>query len=375
VGNPRLVGNMFGDDRGEVSPLSLSFLYATNDGRDPRELMDQWLGLGGEACRWFASKLTPSDTRSGQSLADSEARAPQMAQWIRERGLIGHAVGFCDTASWNSWNDFEPHARWFGQFLRDHPWLIGEAVNEIDHESQVGFTIDDLNRIVRWIREGFSGPLTAGAWLKSDELVDGKYKPAEVKDANVIDTHFERTNEPAWDMSNHGFSELRVIQETYGSDSARMSGEPKRTDDGPVWPPQVFAYLLGVEAQGFNTWSTMHCTQARDVQKLQGEQLKDAQHFLRGGKLLPRGRYHFENSGWGGSPIKGAAFVEGPSTSPGNENVWRIHSYRHEATGQWFAVVSGPKATEPHVEFQNGFEFDKVIDQLDQYVVVHTLKQ
>lgn len=376
MGTPRLVGDMFGDDRGEISPLSLSMLYACNDGVDPRPLMDQWAQLGGEAGRWFASKLTPSATRTGNSLEASEARSEQIAVWLAERFLLGHAVGFCDTRSWQDWAQYESHARWFGRLLASHRHLIGEAVNEHGHESQVDFSEGDFNRIVGWIRGTYAGPLTAGAWVKADELVAGRYPPALISGCNVLDTHFERTDDPAWDMANHGFAELRAIQGEYAG-QGRLSGEPKRTDDG-VWPPQVFAYLLGVEAQGFNTWTTLHCSAGRDCQRLTGEQLKDAEHFIRGGRILPRGRYHYENANntgrWGNSPVKNAAFCEGPSSSS-EENVWRAHSFRHEATGQWFLTLYGPNIDRPFLEFQHGFHLDQRIDKVGPYVEVWTLKQ
>lgn len=374
MGFPRLYGDMFADNNGQISVLSVSGLYMGNDGVDYRPFLDQLQAEGVEAVRWFASGLTPSNTRTGCSVHDAEVRAESIAQALADRHMFGHAVGFCDTAS-NLWGGgFSAHASWFGAFLKRFRHLIGEAINEIGHESQRQFSWNEIAQLVAQIRgAGYSGPLTAGAWIKGDELINGEYPPADVSGTDVIDTHFQRTNDPAWDMSNHGFSELHVIQETYPG-KARKSGEPKRTDDG-THPPGVFAYLLGVEAQGFNTWTTLHGSQLRDAQVLNGQQLSDLRTFLRAGKLLPRGRYRYENTGWGGSPIKGAAFVEGPSTNPAEKNVWRAHSYRHEPTGDWFLVLSGPNVSRPFLEFQNGFSLDRKIDALGTYVEVWTLKQ
>lgn len=374
MGFPRLLGDMLADGNGEIAVLSVSGLYMGNDGVDYRPFLDQLQAEGVEAVRWFASGLTPSNTRTGCSVANAEGRAEEIAKALADRKMLGHAVGFCDTAS-NLWGaGFANHANWFGAFLQRFKHLIGEAVNEIGHETQRQFSWGEITELISLIRgAGYTGPLTAGAWLKADELVNGEYPPAGIVNTNVIDTHFQRTNDPAWDMSNHGFAELRVIQEEYPG-KARLSGEPKRTDDG-VQPPGVWAYLLGVEAQGFNTWTTLHGSQLRDAQVLTGQQLSDLRTFLRAGRLLPRGRYHYENTGWGGSPIKGAAFVEGPSTNTAEKNVWRAHSYRHGQTGQWFLVLSGPNVSRPFLEFQNGFSLDSKIDALNTHVEVWTLKQ
>ena len=370
-------GQTFADDKGPVSPLSTSLLYAA-DGRDYRPLLDQLHKEGVEACRWFASKLTPSDTRPGVSLEDAEAKSIVIAKDLLDRKMLGHAVGFCDTKSWQDWARWEAHARWLGQFLVANPHLVGEVINEWLHNTQYPFTIAECERLVNIIRgEGFNGVLAAGAW-NIDELKNGKYDPAEVRGTNCITSHFERTNEPAWDMVNHGFAEKRVIQDEYPDAGAGMSGEPKRCDDGPVQPPGVFPYLLGVEAQGFNDWTTLHSSSLRECQVLSGQNLTDLRLFLRGGRILPRGQYHYENAGWGGSPVWNAAFCEwGPNKPPTAETkaVWRVHCFKHEPTGQWFMVTYGPDALNPVIEFQNGFEIDKEIDRLDQYVTVHTLKQ
>lgn len=378
MGFPRLLGDMLADDNGEIAVLSVSGLYMGNDGVDYRPFLDQLQAEGVEAVRWFASGLTASNTRTGCSVQNAEERAEHIAQALADRGMLGDAVGFCDTGSTLWTGGFDAHANWFGAFLKRFRHLIGEAVNEIGHDSQRQFSWGEIGALVERIRAaGYTGPLTAGAWIKGDELLNGEYPPAGIHGTDVIDTHFQRTNDPAWDMSNHGFAELRAIQEIYKG-KARKSGEPKRTDDG-VQPAGVFAYLLGVEAQGFNTWTTLHSSQLRDAQVLNGQQLSDLRTFLRAGKLLPRGRYHYENAGWGGSPVWNAAFCEWgpdkPSTNPNEKNVWRAHSYRHESTGQWFLVLSGPNVSRPFLEFQHGFSLDRKIDALNTHVEVWTLKQ
>lgn len=371
---PRIQEARIVDDRGFISPLSTSLLYSA-DGREYRPLLDQLQKEGVEACRWFASKLTSSSTRPGVSVEDAEARSIVIAKDLADRKMWGHAVGWCDTKSWQDWARWEAHGRWFGGFLRDNPHVAGEGVNEWLHDTQYPFTIDEVNRLVASM--GFIPKVfMAGAWNK-DELVNGKYDPAAVTGSTCITSHFERTNEPAWDMVNHGFAEKRVIKEEYEG-QAGCSGEPKRCDDGPVWPPGVFPYLLGVEAQGFGDWTTLHSSPLRDCQVLDGQNLEDLRLFIRGGHILPRGRYHYENAGWGNSPVKNAAFCEwGPDKPPTttDKTVWRVHCYQGE-DGRWYMVVYGPDATNPHIQFQNGFTFDQLLDRpVGQYVEVWTLKQ
>lgn len=375
---------MIGDDAGEVSPLSFSILHAENGGKDVRPYLDQLHSLGAEAGRWFCSFLNPTGTRAAQSLSEARERAPRIAQYLKDRRMFGHAVGWCDTASWvpsdqDPWPLFNEHADWFGDFLKAHPWIIGEVINERDHGSQYRFSQSQVESLVSRIRaRGYTGPLTSGAMEGQDELQpdhDGTYAPAGVRGSDLISTHFQRGDEPAWDNANHGFSELYYIADKYNK--ARLSGEPQRTDDG-VWPVGVFPALLGVESQGFNTWSTLHSSQMRDCQILTGQQLADAQLYLRFGKALPRGRYHYENARWQNSPVAGAAFVEGSSTQPGALNVWRAHSFAHHATGQWYLVVYGPNAREPFLEMKNGFALPSpsdLVDALEPYVYVYRIYQ
>jgi len=349
-------------------------LYASMDGIDPRHLMDQWMKLGGEAGRWMSGRLTQSASRSGQTPEAAVERYPVVAGYLRERSLRGHSVIFTDTAVEF---DFMNHLRAIVQAALAAGIVdILECINEIGHSSQKQFSWSEIGQFLQQIRSlGWTRALTAGAWLQADELVNGKYPPADYREANVCDTHGARGNEPAWDNANHLFAELRVIRNTYPWTS-RLSGEPQRTDDN-IMPASVFPYLLGVDGQGFNTWSTLHCSQARDCQMLTGSQLEDAKLFLRGGKILPRGRYHYENAdntgSWPDSPVGNAAFVEGPASN-GDKTVWRAHSFRHHG-GQWFLVMSGPDITRPGLVLQNGFVLDQKIDQVSQHVSVHTLKQ
>lgn len=377
-------GLMFADAQGEVAPLSASFLYATGANNYLARL-DQLQREGIEAVRWFGSPLTPSSTRRGCTRAEAESFGPVLAQMLLDRQMLGDFCGLCDTADRNLWpggmNDFRAHTRWLGDLARAYRNLAScTLVNELKHSSQHDFTINELEQLAAEF-----GPvpcsLSAGADVRSDELdSNGEYWPANVDGCDSVDTHLQRGPEPAWDNANHGFVELRLIARDYHR--ARRSAEPQRCEDG-VLPVGVFPYLLGVLGQGHITWSTLHSGALRDVNRgeLVGQDLDDLRSFVRGGHALPRGRYHYENANntgsWPNSPVRSAAFVEGAATT-NDKTVWRAQSFQHQGDGQWFLVLYGPNADNPHIEMQNGFappDERDLIDRQGQYVKVYRIYQ
>lgn len=370
-------GLMFGDASGEVSPLSVSFLYAT--GANYLPLLDQLQGEGVEAVRWFGSALTPSPTRRGCTIDEAQAFGPVLAQDLLDRQMLGDFVGLCDTGSWGDMNKWREHISMAGDLSRTFRNICSNTlVNELGHNSQHQFTVGELNDLAAHFGE-VRCSLSAGADVNTDELDEdtGEYWPGDVQGCISIDTHFARGPELAWDNINHGYAELRNIGAAYKR--ARRNAEPQRTDDGPVEPLGVFPYLNGALGQFFNTWSTLHSSDLRDVRVLSGQSLNDLRAYMRGGRIVPRGRYHYENANntgnWSNSPVKSAAFVEGPATTS-DKTVWRAQSFLHLASGQWYLIIYGPDSTKPHIEMQNGFAPPTdLIDRPSQYVSIYRIFQ
>lgn len=353
-------GLMFADSNGEVSPLSASFLYATGAGRW-EQLLDQLQAEGVEAARFFASGLSPSSSRRGCTVDEAQKFSPVLASALLDRQMMGDFVSLCDTGDKNLWpgraDQWKEHVGMAGDLARTFKNIANTTlVNELDHPSQHMFTTSELNELVSHFG-AVPCSLSPGCTITGDELdAAGAYWPCEVKGCISIDTHFARGPEPAWDNANHGHSELRNIASKYKR--ARRSAEPQRCDDG-VLPVGVFPTLLGCLGQGFNTWSTLHSSALRDCHgPLAGQDLEDLRLYIRAGRAMPRGRYHYENANntgaWPNSPVKSAAFVEGPATT-NDKTVWRVQSFLHLGTGQWYLIVYGPDANNPHLEMQNGF--------------------
>lgn len=388
MGFSKVVGRDWADDKGFYTPHDLSMLYGCADDVDVRPLADQAQALGFDGGRFFGGKLEALDGRP-QHLRPEDAaeRIERNAQILAERGLELHDVLFTDTkVSW----DFVRHTHEHGQVAKRNANIrILELVNEIGHGSQRTWSVTELREREGQLRElGYDRALTAGAALLHDELMPPNqwggleagaqsseliYPPAEI--GNLADTHYDRGRWPFWINVAHGANELRILANHYKK--ARLSGEPGRADHMDVGGHQVgYGYLLGVSATGFGNRTVFHASQPRDCQVMTGSTLDAAKAFIRGGRILPRGRYDFHNANntnaWPNSPIKSAAFVDGPATN-GDKTVWRAWSFFHVETQQWYLVLSGPNVSLPGLEFQHGFALGPLLDNVDNVVRVYQL--
>lgn len=387
------------DDQGFYTPMDIGMLYGGSDGVDCTSYADQVQALGYDGVRVFGGRLTPSDTRTGQRPEDMPARIDRIAGMLDERRLELHVPILTDTGV--SY-DFHRHVNDLGRVLVARANIrIGEIENEIQHESQHRFTLSQLKEFADQLHGlGFNKALTGGAALAHDELLPIKnpdtgevywsgeildgctqrdgliYPPAEI--GNLADTHYDRGRWPFYKNVAHGANELRTLGGEY--DLSRLSGEPGRVDHSDVQGQHVaYAYTLGVSATGFMNRTVLHGSQMRDANgPLTGVELDAAKAAIRGHRILPRGRYDFQNANntgaWPNSPIKSAAFMEGPATN-GDKTVWRFWSFRHVESGKWFGVIIGESVDRHGAEFQHGFHIGQLLDKVDNLVHVCELLQ
>jgi hypothetical protein len=369
-------------------------LYGGSDGVDLRAAADQAQALGFDGGRIFGGRLTPSDTRSGQRPEDMPQRIAGLADMLGQRGLELHNVLITDSKI--EW-DFHRHVHEHGMVGKQKINIrIKELVNELTHPTQRAWRIPELREFYDQLRGlGYDKVITAGAgphdelmppddWggleQGADQSHEKIYPPADIP--TLADTHYDRGRWPFWANVAHGANELRTLASQYRR--GRMSGEPGRQDHDAVLTGVGeagyfgYPYLLGLSATGFGNRTVYHCSQARDAQVLTGHQLEGAKWFIRGGRTLPRGRYDFQNANntgaWPNSPVKSAAFVEGPATNT-DKTVWRAWSFRHHETGQWYLVLCGPSVDRHGLEFQHGFHLGVQVDRFENYVHVWTLVQ
>jgi hypothetical protein len=393
VGFSRVEGVWWADDAGSYTPLDLSMLYAGSDGVDARPLMDQAAEIGFDGARIFGGRLTPSNARSGQAPEAMPARIASLAGELQARGLELQVPMLTDTGGPRY--DEAGHVAAMTRAAIPCPNIrLLQVLNEIGHGSQRTFTTGEIRALAADVTQlGWSRALDAGAALWHDEimppgewpgaLLDGAtrqtghiYPPAEI--GNVTATHYNRGRWPFYANVAHGANELRILAQTY--DKARSSSEPGRTDHPDVGGQHIaYGYALGISATGFGTRTVIHSSQGRDARTpLSGAELDAARAAIRGHRALPRGRYEFFNAhntgAWPHSPIKSAAFVDGPASSNA-KTVWRAWSFRHTGTGQWFLVLLGPSVDQPGLQFQHGFGLDAQVDRLDNLVHVWTMKQ
>jgi hypothetical protein len=352
-------------------------LYGTCRGGvdDPRPFMDQMMQEGAEYGRFFSGEIEPLSGRpQQQSAAQGAERIVPFGQLLQERNMCGQSVFITDSL--------------FGKFnllkqviacataVSLCPNLWGEVENEIGHPSQVKTEWGQLFDLAQEARRIMSTPLGLGADMAGDELnkppeQGGVYEPVVRRFARMLAmVHLNRDKKPEWKEVCR-LNELRIIMEHHNC--AGVNNEMGRADHPSVQRPNTYAYLAGIISHmGFAT--LFHSSNTRDCRVLAGAELEAFRYFIRGGKLLPKGRYEFYNARWGGSPVAGAAFVDGGDL-PG-QTIWRTHSFRHVRTGQWYLVVCGPDVRNPErdIKFNPGFRIDKEIDRVDgQHVAVYTL--
>ncbi len=365
------------DSAGEVYPIGISFLYGSCNGVTPEPFLEQASKLGFEYGRSFSGRITE---RNGivQSAGQGADRVRRTSELLRKYGMFSQSCFITDSRGGNY--SLIQQVQKCAQGLL--PGDFGEIMNEIGHPTQERVSWEELFDLANVAREaGFHGPLGLGADLNFDELdkpadQGGKYHPAKFNIGKQIAyVHLNRDKKPEWREVGR-LNELRVIMQHHNV--AGSNNEPGRADHETVTRPEVYSYLMGATGTGMMFANVFHASQPRDCQVMTDRTLAAAKAFLRGAKVMPRGRYHFENGHWANSPVARAAFAEGEGNYviPGIRSIWRVHSYRHEGTGQWFMIVSGEDVSnEGHVELKNGWSRDQLIDKMANNVVVYTLKR
>jgi hypothetical protein len=356
-------------------------LYGTCVNVDPLAAMDQAAELGFEYGRVFSGHIEALDGRpQNQTIGQSLERLRPFFMRLAERKMFGQSCFNTDTKAgkYNLTN----HTDQISRILAGLPNVVaGEIMNEIGHPTQVSVSMDELFQLAQISRQaGYSGPLGLGAMLGLDEFTKppdqgGTYPPCERNFSGMLAmVHLNRDKKPEWKEVGR-LNEPRTIAEFYNA--AGVNNEMGRADDASVERPNVYAYLAGILGTGMGLATVFHASQPRDCQPMTGRTLEAARHFIRGGRALPRGRYHFENGHWSSSPVRAAAFVEGEGAFvlPG-QRIWRAQCFKLESNGQWFLLVYGPDVSrEEDVQFRNGFQRDQLIDRVDENVRLYTLKQ
>lgn len=380
IGTLDVEGKNFRDSKGVISPLGISMLYGTCVNIDPVPAMDQAAAMGFEYGRVFSGHIEPLDGRpQHQNVRESLERIRPFFMRLGERGMWGQSCFNTDTRA--GAYDQRNHTDQLGRILAGLPNVIAaEMMNEIGHGTQVPMSMDELFELQQIARNaGYSGPLGLGA-IDRDELdkprdQGGKYDPCERPFSKMLAmVHLNRDKKPEWKEVGR-LNELRTLAEVYNVPG--VNNEMGRADHESVERPNVYAYLAGILGTGMGFATLFHASQPRDCQVMSGRTLEAARHFIRGGRALPRGRYHFENGHWASSPVRAAAFVEGEGdfVIPG-QRIWRAQCFRHDDTGQWYLLVYGPDVSrQDDVRFRNGFQHDQLIDRVDENIRLYTLKQ
>lgn len=361
-------------------------LYGTCNGVDPRAFMDQAQSIGFEYGRKFSGHIEALDGRpQNQTVSQVLDRERPFYMRLWERGMFGQSVFHTDTRGpdGNPRYDMDNHSDQLARILAGLINVIaGEKMNEIGHSTQVSVSMDRLFQLHQIARNaGYNGPLGLGAMLGLDEFTKpldqgGEYPPCRRSFSKMLTmVHLDRGKKPEWREVGR-LNELRTMADHYNA--AGVNNEMGRADHESVERPNVYAYLAGILGTGMGFATLFHASQPRDCQVMTGRTLEAARHFIRGGRALPRGRYHFENGHWASSPVRAAAFVDGdPDASymlPG-KRIWRAQCFQHE-DGQWFLLVYGPDVShEEDVQFRNGFHRDQLIDRIDENIRLYTLAQ
>ena len=355
------MSKIFHDVNGPITPIGAGLLYGLSDNVEPRPLLDYYSGKI-HCTRLFAGRLTPSDTRSGQTPEAVLDRLPDILEWHRERNLRTEITALTDTVEGN-YNE-EAHVDEVSSICQHYrETVIGfECVNEVGHPSQKDFSYSDLERFVQIAQSNYSGPISMGASLEFDELDQstGKYPTAWTGPNAYSCVHLNRDRKPSY-REAFRIKELYDIRNKH--DCAGCNNEPGRFDDESLNEPdglghQRFAYILGALGMAWNFMTFAHGSQMRDVVggELTGIERAAFEAYLRGANAIPRGQYEWKNANntgnWGDSPIKSGAFADGPANSDSGA-LWRAYSY----LGLINLTIAGGEGptSEFNLEYQNGW--------------------
>lgn len=363
------MAKLFTDNNGVVAPIGAGLLYGLSDGVEPRSLLDFYSNKI-HFTRIFAGRLTPSDTRTGQSPENAIARLPEVLEWHRERNLRTELTACTDTAGGsNPAYDIEAHCNEIARIANDYEeTVIGvEVFNEVGHLSQWPISHSGLINLKNIIAARYKGPIALGA-ASIDELDvnTGEYPTAWTGHNAYSTVHLNRDKKPSY-REAFRIKEQHDIRNEH--DCGVCNNEPGRFDHESLdneWDGmghERFAYILGCLGIAFNFMSIAHGSQMRDCIVPTGVELSAFNAFLRGASKIPRGRYDWYNANNTGnhpeSPVKNGAFMEGPANSPWKA-LWRAYSYIGTFN---FVIAGGDNPAEFNIEYQNDFAMKQIVDE------------
>lgn len=370
-------GKYFHDANGFVAPIGAGLLYGMSDGVDARPLLDYYAGKI-HFTRMFAGRLTPSDTRSGQSIEAVLDRLPTILEWHIERGLRTEVTCCTDTGARPFYNE-ENHVDEISSICQHYRQaVIGvEIWNEWKHPSQREISYDGLMNLVRVAQRNYNGPIAVGA-APIDELdVDtGNYPTAWTGNNAYSTVHLNRGKKPSY-REAFRIKELFDIRNRH--DCGGCNNEPGRFDHDDLNEPdglghQRFAYLLGCLGMAFGFMSIAHGSQMRDVSSgaLVGIEREAFEAYLRGANAVPRGHYDWYNADNTGnhpnSPVANGAFAEGPANS-NSKALWRAFSYIGAVN---FVIAGGAGPVDQfNIEYQHGWHPIGMLDEAFGVQIIH----
>lgn len=370
------MSKIFHDDNGPITPIGAGLLYGISDNVEPRPLLDYYAGKI-HCTRLFAGRLTPSDTRTGQSPEAVLDRLPSILEWHAERNLRTELTILTDTGA-------EPHydeanhvdeVSSIAQHYRQT--VIGlEVENEVGHPTQKQFTYHDLMNFVNIAKNQYDGPIAIGA-APIDELDvnTGNYPTAWTGHNAYSTVHLNRDKKPSY-REAFRIKELYDIRNRH--DCGGCNNEPGRFDHESLIEPDGlghvrFAYILGALGMAWGFMSFAHGSQMRDVVggALVGIEREAFEAYLRGANAVPRGQYEWQNANntgnWPNSPIKSGAFADGPANSDSGA-LWRAYSY----LGPINITIAGGEGptSEFNLEYQNDYHPIGVRDEFANVQII-----
>ena len=371
------MGNkLFTDSNGIVGPVGSGCLYGLSDNVDPRAQLDYYASKI-HFVRIFCGRLTPSSTRTGQSIQAVYDRLPNVMDMLIERNLRAELTCCTDTANGNSLAyNVENHVAEIAsmaEHYREH--VVGlEIWNEVGHSTQFPISKSGLLTLKDIAARDFSGPIALGAASIDENDSSGKY-PTAWQGNNAYSTiHLNRDKKPS-------YREAFRIKEQYDvrntNDCGACNNEPGRFDheslDGEFdgMGHERFAYILGCLGVAWNFMNIAHGSQIRDAQVPTGVELSAFNAYLRGVSKIPRGNYTWFNANNTGnhpdSPVKNGGFMDGPSNNPDGA-LWRAYSFVGGPVN--IVIAGGEDVNRFFLEYQNSWQPVELIDEFAQTQII-----
>jgi hypothetical protein len=354
-GRIRVEGRAFINDGGVFRPCFVSALAILQKNDDQLNVYLDWASQTGfNGIRVFAGALMWAN----QTAESARARLPFLLEQCKKRELYCEVTALTDTKDGRY--DKREHVRVMSDICARVEHTLFEIANEYPHVTQDDET-HDVNYLMKLRRDVVASSLaTAIGASENDEPDSGR-----VPQADWVSLHLDRGRDK-WNQVRR-VRELENASANYKKPV--MNNEPIGADErdgGDTGRKQrigdpAFFFAMGVLNRLFEVGGVHHSEHGLKADLPGPNQQACADAYLRGFRAVKtKTRLSFQNAGWAGSPVQGAAFDAGV-----------VRAYSGLATdGSENLLVLVGLTGDPRLQMQNGWRLGETVDEMPGVKVV-----